>query len=124
VCRAKGAKPDERKDKILFINADAEFHAGRAQNYLRPEHIEKITSAFDAFEDIPGYAAVISRDEIKSNDWNLNIRRYADNTPPPEPPMSFGVIGNLLLQNKLKNSTLRLVVCKKYAKSIPHLEKK
>ncbi|MBE9572261.1 MAG: N-6 DNA methylase, partial [Proteobacteria bacterium] len=85
VCRAKDAKPEERKDKVLFINADAEFHAGRAQNYLRPEHIEKITSAFDAFENIPGYAAVVSRDEIKSNDWNLNIRRYADNAPPPEP---------------------------------------
>jgi len=85
VCRAKGAKPEERKDKVLLINADAEFHAGRAQNYLRPEHIEKITSAFDAFEDIPGYAAVVSRNDIKSNDWNLNIRRYADNAPPPEP---------------------------------------
>ena len=85
VCRAKDAKPDERKDKILFINGDAEFHAGRAQNYLRPEHIEKITSAFDAFENIPGYAAVVTREDIKSNDWNLNIRRYADNAPPPEP---------------------------------------
>jgi type I restriction enzyme M protein len=85
VCRAKGTKPEERKDKILFINADAEFYAGRAQNYLRPEHIEKITSAFDAFEDIPGYAAVVSRGDLKSNDWNLNIRRYADNAPPPEP---------------------------------------
>jgi len=85
VCRAKGAKPDERKGKVLFINADAEFHAGRAQNYLRPEHIEKIASAFDAFEDIPGYSAVVTREELKSNDWNLNIRRYADNAPPPEP---------------------------------------
>ena len=85
VCRARGAKPEERKDKILFINADAEFHAGRAQNYIRPEHIEKITSAFDAFEDIPGYATIVSREYLKSNDWNLNIRRYADNAPPPEP---------------------------------------
>ena len=85
VCRAKGAKPDKRKGRILFINADAEYYAGRAQNYLRPEHIEKIASAFDAFEDIPGYAAVVSQDDIKSNDWNLNIRRYADNPPPPEP---------------------------------------
>jgi type I restriction enzyme M protein len=73
VCRAKGAKPDKRKDKVLFINADAEFHAGRAQNYLRPEHIEKITSAFDAFENIPGYAAVVSRDEIK-----IFVERDAD----------------------------------------------
>jgi type I restriction enzyme M protein len=85
VCRAKGAKPEERKDKVLFINADREYYAGRAQNYLRPEHIEKIVSAFDAFKDIPGYAAVVKRSEIESNDWNLNIRRYADNSPPPEP---------------------------------------
>jgi type I restriction enzyme M protein len=85
VCRAKGSKPDERKDKVLFINADAEYHAGRAQNYLRPEHIEKIVSAFDAFDNLDGYASVVSRDDLKSNEWNLNIRRYADNAPPPEP---------------------------------------
>jgi type I restriction enzyme M protein len=85
VCRAKGAKPDERKNRVLFINADAEYHAGRAQNYLRPEHIEKIASAFETFEAISGYASVVPREDLKSNDWNLNIRRYADNAPPPEP---------------------------------------
>ena len=56
VLRAKGAKPPERRGKVLFINADAEFSAGRAQNYLLPEHIEKIVSAYHAFADIPGYA--------------------------------------------------------------------
>jgi hypothetical protein len=43
---------------------------------------------------------------------------------PEGDPMSFGVMGNMLLQNKLKNSMLRLIVCKKCAKSIHHLEKK
>ncbi|MDO8723503.1 MAG: N-6 DNA methylase [Syntrophales bacterium] len=85
VCRAKGAKPEARKGKILFINADGEYYSGRAQNYLRSEHIEKIVSAFDAFKDIPGYAAVVERGDVEANDWNLNIRRYADNAPPPEP---------------------------------------
>ena len=37
-------KSAECRDQVLFINADAEFHAGRAQNYLRPEHVEKIVS--------------------------------------------------------------------------------
>jgi hypothetical protein len=83
--RPKGAKPEERRGKVLFINADAEFHAGRAQNYLRPEHIEKIVSTYHAFRDVPGYAAVVPVEEIEANDWNLNIRRYADNAPPPEP---------------------------------------
>ena len=80
-------KPVERRGQVLFINADAEFHAGRAQNYLRPEHIEKIVSTFDRFEDVPGYARRVALAEIggPANDWNLNIRRYVDNSPPPEP---------------------------------------
>ena len=70
---------------MLFINADAEFAAGRAQNYLLPEHAEKIVSAYRAFADIPGYATVVTRKDLMANDDNLNIRRYADNAPPPEP---------------------------------------
>jgi type I restriction enzyme M protein len=85
VLRAKGAKPAERRGKVLFINADAEFFEGRAQNYLLPEHIEKMVSAYQAYEDIPRYARVVSHDELFANDVNLNIRRYADNAPAQEP---------------------------------------
>lgn len=85
VLRAKGAKPAARRGKVLFINADAEFRADRAQNFLDPEHIEKIVSAYDRFEDMPGFAAVVSRQTLEETDWNLNIRRYADNASPPEP---------------------------------------
>lgn len=85
VLRHKGDKPVERKGKVLFINADAEYAEGRAQNYLRPEHIEKIVTTFERFEDIERYARVVPLDEIRENDYNLNIRRYADNAPPPEP---------------------------------------
>jgi type I restriction enzyme M protein len=77
----------ERAGKVLFINADAEYEAGRAQNYLRPEHIEKIVDTYERFCEIPGYSAVVSTEVLASddNDYTLNIRRYADNTPPPEP---------------------------------------
>jgi len=85
VLRAKGSKPPERKGKVLFINADAEFRAGRAQNYLDPEHIEKIVNAYQRGTKIPGFAAVVSHADLADNDYNLNIRRYADNAPPPEP---------------------------------------
>jgi type I restriction enzyme M protein len=37
------------------LNADAEFHAGRAQNDLRPEHIEKIASTFERYEEVTAY---------------------------------------------------------------------
>ncbi|MDR7301007.1 type I restriction-modification system subunit M [Haloactinomyces albus] len=85
VLRAPGSKPPERRKKVLFVNADDEFSAGRAQNYLLPEHYEKIVAAYREFDDIPGYARVVSREELRDNEDNLNIRRYADNAPPPEP---------------------------------------
>lgn len=85
VLRAKGAKPPMRRGKVLFINADAEYREGRAQNYLDPEHIEKIINAFERFEDIPAFAAVVPNAALGENEFNLNIRRYADNAPPPEP---------------------------------------
>jgi type I restriction enzyme M protein len=69
----------------LFVNADAEFREGRAQSYLDPEHVEKIVRAFEAFRDIDGFAAVVTRETLAENEDNLNIRRYADNAPPPEP---------------------------------------
>lgn len=80
-------KPEARRGKVLFINGDREFLAGRAQNYLQPEHIEKMASTFHRFADVDGYAKVVSLDEIASeaNDYNLNVRRYVDNSPPPEP---------------------------------------
>jgi type I restriction enzyme M protein len=82
VLRAPRSKPPQRRGKILFINADREFSAGRAQNYLLPEHYEKIVAAYREFADIPGYARVVTREELRENEDNLNIRRYADNGVP------------------------------------------
>lgn len=78
-------KPKSRQGKVLFINADREFFEGRAQNYLLPEHIEKIVTTFDEFRAIDGFSAIVDNAKLKEHDYNLNIRRYADNAPPPEP---------------------------------------
>jgi type I restriction enzyme M protein len=84
--RHPGGKRDERKGKVLFINADREYREGRAQNFIDPEHIEKIVSAYDAFVDVPGFATVVDNNAIIEDEaGNLNIRRYADSSPPPEP---------------------------------------
>src|SRR5664280_171505 len=85
ILRPIGAKPANRKGKVLFINADREYREGRAQNHLEPEHVEKIVSAYREFKDIPAFARVVSRAELAENDDNLNIRRYVDTTPSPEP---------------------------------------
>lgn len=78
-------KPDELRNKILFINADAEYAEGKAQNFLRPEDIEKIDTAFTQKLPIPKYSRLVDLNVIEENDFNLNIRRYVDNTPDPEP---------------------------------------
>ena len=78
-------KAAERQGKVLFINADREFFEGRAQNHLLPEHIEKVVTTFDEFRAIPGFSAIVDNATLQANDYNLNIRRYADNAPPPEP---------------------------------------
>jgi type I restriction enzyme M protein len=78
-------KPAERQGKVLFINADREYFEGRAQNYLLPEHIEKIVDTFDLFVETPCFSAIVPTATLRENDYNLNIRRYADNAPPPEP---------------------------------------
>ncbi|MDD3375806.1 MAG: type I restriction-modification system subunit M [Candidatus Omnitrophica bacterium] len=77
-------KPKELKDKILFINADGEFGEGRNQNYLRPEDIEKISFVFDHKTEISKYSRLIDIKKIEENEFNLNIRRYVDNSPEPE----------------------------------------
>ena len=80
------SKPDALKDKILFINADREYAEGKNQNKLRPEDIEKIDYVFTHKLTIDRYSRLVDNEEIiQQHDYNLNIRRYVDNTPPPEP---------------------------------------
>src|SRR5690554_6763329 len=82
-------KPAERKGKVLFINSELEYEEGKNQNKLRQQDIEKIVQTFDgSFSDgtaeIKRYSKVVTLAEIAENDYNLNIRRYADTSPPPE----------------------------------------
>ncbi len=77
-------KPDERKNKVLFINGELEYQEGKNQNKLRDVDIKHVLDVYDAYEDQKRYSKVVSMNEIRENDYNLNIRRYADTSPPPE----------------------------------------
>ncbi len=80
------SKPDELRNKVLFINADREFAEGKNQNKLRPEDIEKIHFVFSHKRELSKYSRLVDKTEIaETHDYNLNIRRYVDNTPDPEP---------------------------------------
>lgn len=77
-------KTAERKGKVLFINSELEYQEGKNQNSLRPQDIEKLVQTFEDFAEVRRYSKVFTLAEIAENDYNLNIRRYADTSPPPE----------------------------------------
>jgi len=77
-------KPDQRKNKVLFINGELEYQEGKNQNKLRDSDISHIMDVYNSFEDTRRYSKVVDMQDIRDNDYNLNIPRYADASPPPE----------------------------------------
>ena len=57
---------------------------GKARNYIDKEHIARIVEAYTAFEDVERFAHVADLEEMRANDFNLNISRYVDTTEPVE----------------------------------------
>ena len=88
ICILNKHKQPERRGKVLFIDAaqPGYFRAGKARNYLDREHVTKIAAAFGAYGEVERFAHVADLDEIRSNDFNLNISRYVDTTEPEEVP--------------------------------------
>lgn len=77
-------KTSERRNKVIFINGEMEYHEGKKQNKLRCIDIQHILDTYIEFKEEKRYSYVATISEILENDWNLNIRRYADTSPPPE----------------------------------------
>jgi type I restriction enzyme M protein len=70
------------RKEMLFIDASKGFEKGTRQNKLRDKDIEKIVSTFEQFESVEKYSFVASPEELKENDYNLNIPRYVDTFEP------------------------------------------
>lgn len=75
--REKGGLRENDKN-ILFIEASKEYKPGKAQNTLTQENADKIFKTFLGYKDADKFAHVATPDEIKENDYNLNITRYVD----------------------------------------------
>ncbi|MEM4383918.1 MAG: type I restriction-modification system subunit M [Candidatus Caldarchaeum sp.] len=72
-------KPTDRRGKILFINASNEYikhPTVRKLNSLPDENIKRIAEAYKNFKDVEGFAKVVSLEEIRANDYNLNVTLY------------------------------------------------
>lgn len=78
-------KDGNKRKRVLFINADRDFKEGKSQNSLRPEDIEKISHVYHEGLEVKGYSEYISLERLEAEDFNFNIRRYVDNSPPAEP---------------------------------------
>lgn len=75
ICKSK--KSDKAKGKILMINAVNEVVRKNAESMLTNEHIEKILSAYTAFETMEGFSKVVSIADVADKRYNLNISLYA-----------------------------------------------
>lgn len=77
-------KRKEEGTGVFFINADREYKEGKNQNILRPEDVEKISYVYLNKSEIAKYSRYVTKEELKKENYNCNIRRYVDNTPPAE----------------------------------------
>lgn len=78
-------KPAQRKGKVFFLYGAKDFLQLKNQNRLRQEDINKIVKAYRSYENTEKYCRPASLDEIRSNDYNLNIPRYIDITEDEAP---------------------------------------
>lgn len=72
-------KPEERKGKVLFINASSQFEKHpdvRKLNILADENITTIVAAYEEFAEDDGFARVVPLEEIVQNDYSLNVTLY------------------------------------------------
>lgn len=71
-------KKNKADEKVLFIDASREFKSGKNQNLLSTENIDKVLETYKQRAFVDKYAYLANLDEIKGNDYNLNIPRYVD----------------------------------------------
>lgn len=91
-------KKNRTTKDVLFIDASNDFEKGKNQNRLTDEHISKIMETYEKRESVDKYASVVSFEDIKANDFNLNIPRYVD-TFEEEVELDLDEINRLLAQD-------------------------
>ena len=77
-------KPVDCKNKVIFIYVAKDYEEGKVRNKLRDSDLEKIVSAFRKYEDLDRYCHIADFEELKENEFNLNVPRYVDISEPEE----------------------------------------
>lgn len=76
-------KKNRGNEGVLIIDASKGFIKDGKQNRLRACDVKKIADTYRERKEIPGYSRIVSRDEIRRNEYNLNIPRYVDSSDAP-----------------------------------------
>ncbi|MFL2076404.1 N-6 DNA methylase [Marinilactibacillus psychrotolerans] len=90
-------KKDREDKSVFFIDASKDFEKGKNKNLLKDEHIQKIFLTYQEQKGIEKYSRLVEYDEVKDNDFNLNIPRYVD-TFEEEEPIDMGVVALEIMQ--------------------------
>ena len=96
-------KQQRSNTDVLIIDASKGFEKQGKNNVLRARDIKKIVDVVTARASVDKFSRVVPRDEIRANDYNLNIPRYVDSSEPKENwdifASMFGGIPDSELQN-------------------------
>lgn len=92
-------KKDRPGRDVLFIDGSKEFVKGKPQNIMEQANLDRIFQAYEARQDVEKFAHVASFDEIRENDYNLNIPRYVD-TFEPEPPVDLAALNKEMAETQ------------------------
>jgi len=102
-------KPESHKGKVLVINGSEEMIEGKNQNSLSDENVNRLTKAFEDFQDVERFCRVVSMSEIEENDYNLNITRYVQTTEEEAPidvKAELKILKDLMVQRDEAETTM------------------
>lgn len=103
-------KRNRKNNNILFIDASKEFKKGKKQNEMTQEHINKIVDTYNKRAEVEKYSHVADLNEIKENDYNLNISRYVDTfEEEPIPDLVATMMSLIEIDNKIRKTSIELV---------------
>ncbi|PNC23165.1 type I restriction-modification system subunit M [Akkermansia muciniphila] len=122
-------------DDVLIVDASKGFEKAGKNNILRARDIKKIVDIIIARESVEKFSKVVSRDEIRANEYNLNIPRYVDSSENSESwdiyaTMFGGIPEKELLElheyweafPSLRNALFAPVNEAYYSLNVPHLK--
>ena len=109
-------KKNRKDEGVLIIDASKGFIKDGKQNKLRACDVKTIADTYRERKTIPGFSRVVSRDEIRRNEYNLNIPRYVDSS---EAPVKYDIYSTMF--GGIPNS--EIADLKKYWDAFPTLQK-